>query len=325
MAFKIGSNFHIIHMTDDLRELDLWYYDVFSVRRFMPEGYMPAEKRDASLVLLGDLCIEPLAPAFRVEGWEKMPLGRFYSRHGKRLHSIAWYVDEGMAELYDNLRSAGFDCRGTAGVRLTEDYVEGPVFTNPKDTLTQLEFIPAPNVAGGPAMLRDPRYAPGWSPSWWADYHPLQIQKTSHVTVSTFDLAKARDIFVNVLDGVLLLEEDNDIHGSHSAYVLVGRDLIIELAEPVDGGPLREDMVKFHHGLYSVTYKVRDLDAAGEHLARKGVKTTSFDGRFLITDPETTHGCVMGFTTWEIPGDPRPDWTNVIDGEVPARLFAGRE
>ena len=86
MAFKIGKNFHVIHMAGDVRELGLWYYDVFSVRQFIPESYMAAEKRDASLVLLGDLCIEPLAPAFRVEGWERMPLGRYYSQHGKRLH-----------------------------------------------------------------------------------------------------------------------------------------------------------------------------------------------------------------------------------------------
>jgi hypothetical protein len=324
MAFKIGKNFHIIHMTDDLRELDLWYYDVFSVRRFMPEGYMAAEKRDASLVVLGDLCIEPLAPAFRVDGWDKMPLGRFYSRHGKRLHSIAWYVDAGMSDLYDSLRAAGFDCRGTAGVRLTEDYVEGPVFTNPKDTLTQLEFIPAPNVPGGPSMLRDPRYAEGWHPSWWADFHPLQIQKTSHVTVSTFDLARARDIFVGVLQGTLLFEGDNEIHGSHSAFVLVGSDLIIELAEPIEGGPLQQDMVRFHHGVYSLTFKVRDLEMAREHLDRKGVKTDRVDEETIVTDPETSHGCVMAFTTWEVPGDPRPDWSNITDGPVPAQMFSGR-
>ena len=62
MAFRIGKNFHIIHMSDDLRELDGWYYDIFSVQRFMPDSYGAAEVRDASLVLIGDLCIETLAP-----------------------------------------------------------------------------------------------------------------------------------------------------------------------------------------------------------------------------------------------------------------------
>src|SRR5690242_20572310 len=105
MGFKIGKNFHIIHMTGELRELDLWYYDLFSVRRFMPESYMPAEKRYASLALLGGLCVEPLAPAFDVEGWDSMPLGRYFNRHGNRFHSMAWYVDEGMSELYDTLKA----------------------------------------------------------------------------------------------------------------------------------------------------------------------------------------------------------------------------
>ena len=59
MAFKIGKNFHIIHITDDLKALDAWYYDVFSCQRFMPDSYMKSEVRDASLVLIGELCIEP--------------------------------------------------------------------------------------------------------------------------------------------------------------------------------------------------------------------------------------------------------------------------
>jgi hypothetical protein len=106
MAFRIGNNFHIIHMTQDLRQLGLWYYDVFAVRMLVPEGHMPEEKRDASLVLIGDLCIEPLAPSFWVEGWETMPLGRFFTHHGQRFHSLAWYVDEGMGELFETLRAA---------------------------------------------------------------------------------------------------------------------------------------------------------------------------------------------------------------------------
>ncbi len=36
MAFRIGKNFHIVHMTGDLRQLDLWYYDLFSVGQFIP-------------------------------------------------------------------------------------------------------------------------------------------------------------------------------------------------------------------------------------------------------------------------------------------------
>ena len=131
MPFKIGKNFHIIHMTSDLRVLDLWYYDIFSVRRFMPESYMPAEKRDASLVLLGDLCIEPLSPSFGVDGWDRMPLGRFFQMHGDRFHSLAWYVDEDMGDLFEKLRAAGIECRGTAGVRLSRRLPRRPGIHSP--------------------------------------------------------------------------------------------------------------------------------------------------------------------------------------------------
>jgi catechol 2,3-dioxygenase-like lactoylglutathione lyase family enzyme len=321
MPFKIGKNFHIIHMTSDLRELDLWYYDIFSVRRFMPESYMPAEKRDASLVLLGDLCIEPLSPSFGVDGWERMPLGRFFQKHGDRFHSLAWYVDEGMEDLFETLRAVDIECRGTAGVLLSDTYEDGPVFTHPRDTITQLEFIPAPNAPGGPAMLRDPRFTSSWSASWWADYHPLQIQKLSHVTVSTYDLAKARDVFVDILQGTILDERDNPVHSSRSIFVLVGEDVVVELAEPTGDGPLHSDMAKFHHGIYGLTFKVRDLADAQHYLRHKGVRIASTDGTTAVTDPATTHGCVMAFTTADIPGDPRPDWTDHTEGPIPAQLF----
>ena len=321
MGFQIGKNFHIIHMTDDLRDLDTWYYDVFSVRRFMPESYMDAEKRDATLVILGELCIEPLAPAFRMNEWERMPLGRFFNRHGKRFHSLAWYVDEGMEELFEALKAAGVECRGTAGIHLDTDYPGGPVFTHPKDTLTQLEFIPSPIAPGGPSMLGDPRYDDGWSPSWWADTHPLQIQKASHVTVSTFDLAETLKLYVDVLDGKLLHEADNDVIHSHSAFVQVGTDLVLELAQPSGPGPLKDDMERFHHGVHAVSFKVRDIDDARQHLERKGVRFTFEHETTLVTDPTTTQGVVMGFTTWEVPGDERPDWTDPKGGPIRAQMF----
>ena len=321
MSFTIGKNFHIIHTTSDLRELDLWYYDVFSVRRFMPDSYLPDEKRDASLVVLGDFCIEPLAPSFSVDGWERMPLGRFFTQHGARFHSLAWYVNEGMDELFETLRAAEIECRGTAGIRLHDHYEGGPVFTHPRDTMTQLEFIPAPNVAGGPKMLGDPRFAPGWSPSWWADVHPLQIQKVSHVTVSTDDPAAAHDLYVDVLHGTVLDERDNPVLGSHSLFVLVGEDTVVELATPVGDGPLQSDMAQFPHGIHALTFKVRDLDDAAQYLERKGVKVESTDGTTVVTDPATTHGCVMAFTTTEIPGDPRTDWSEHTDGPIPAQVF----
>jgi catechol 2,3-dioxygenase-like lactoylglutathione lyase family enzyme len=323
VAFKIGKNFHIIHMTGNLKELDAWYYDVFSAQRFMPDSYMKSEVRDASLVAIGDLCIEPLAPAFHVDGWDKMPLGRFYNRLGSRYHSLAWYVDEGMGDLYNDLKAAGVRCYGTAGVTQEGDAPQGALFTHPRDTYTQLEFVPGPQpgVAGA---LRDPRFQTGWAPVWWADYHPLQVQKFSHATISTHDVNKARDLYVDVLKGKLVHEGEVASNKSTSAFVLVGDDLMVEFAQPVDdSSPIAADLERYHESIYAVTYKVRDLGQAEEYLSKKGVKFASNDGTTMVSDPSTTQGCIMAFTTWGIPGDPRPDWSEHSgSGPLPIEILS---
>src|ERR1700677_3346354 len=43
--FRIGKNFHTIHMSDDLQELDRWYDDVFSVHRYMGPSYAEVLQR----------------------------------------------------------------------------------------------------------------------------------------------------------------------------------------------------------------------------------------------------------------------------------------
>ena len=92
-------------------------------------------------------------------------------------------------------------------------------------------------------------------------------------------------------------------------------------AEPVGNGPLQDDMGRFHDGIYAVIFKVQDLDDAQRDLKRKSVKVTWSSPTAFVTDPETTHSVVMGFTTWEVPDDPRPDWTEWSEGFLPARLF----
>jgi catechol 2,3-dioxygenase-like lactoylglutathione lyase family enzyme len=311
VPFTITKNFHIIHMTDDLKALDAWYYDIFSVRRFMSDSYSPTEVRDASLVLIGTLCVEPLAPAFRVEGWEGMPLGRFYRRLGNRWHSLAWYVPEGIADLYRDLVAAGVRTYGSGGVKQEGDEPLGALFTHPRDTFTQLEFVTGP-VPGQPETrpsLSDPRMKPGWSPEWWARHHPLHIQTFSHATIAVNDLTKAVDLYTNVLKGKLLHETEVGVTKTRSAFIAIGEDMVIEFAQPLDSAsPVAADIERNNESLYAATFKVADLAAAEVYLRAKGVDFTTNDGTTMLTDPATTHGVVMGFTTWRIPNDTRPDW-----------------
>jgi hypothetical protein len=60
--FEIGRLFHLTHVVSDLDAVDRWYDEVFSVTRFY-HGYEELAGRDASLIAISDLVLEPMAPA----------------------------------------------------------------------------------------------------------------------------------------------------------------------------------------------------------------------------------------------------------------------
>ena len=298
----IGKLFHIIHMTGDLPSLEAWYDDVFSVRRgFLDHHYMPGEKRDASLVVLGDCVIEPLAPAFRIEGWEVMPLGRFYKRFGNHWHSIAWYTDDA-GEIWQRCTDSNVRVYVEGGV-LTDQRppADSAIMTHPRDTITQLEFM-----RRDPDRLHDPRFLPDWDPNWWVNNHPLGLQWLAYTTVLTRDLDRARHVYTDVLGGTVLHESQSELTGTRNSYLRMGESTIVELAQPIGEGTIAaEDMTangEIHH---AAAFKVADLGQAEKYLASKGIKTVQRDDATLLTDPATTHGVPFRWTTWMVPGDPR--------------------
>lgn len=305
--FTITKNFHIIHMTDDLPKLDAWYDDVFAVTRFMDQQYADILKRHGSLVLIGDLCIEPMQPAFEHDGWEHVAIGKFWQRFHTRLHSIAWYTEsrDDVVEIFRALTANGVRIYGGRGDQSPDEPPPGPLFTHPRDTYTQLQFM-APMIGQGPI---DPRFGPEFDPSWWAREHPLHVRKSSHVTLAVRDVEKAKHLFVDVLAGRFLHEEDRALTSTRSAFVALGQDLVLELAEPLDAdAAIAIDMDEYGESLYSLAFQVADLDAAERHLRERGVDFVDRDASTLVADRATTHGAQFSFTTWEIPNDPRPAW-----------------
>jgi Glyoxalase/Bleomycin resistance protein/Dioxygenase superfamily len=296
----IGKLFHIIHLTGDLPALEAWYDDVFSVRRgFLDHNYMPGEKRDASLVTVGDCVIEPLAPAFRIEGWDVMPLGRFYQRFGNHWHSIAWYTDDA-GEVWQRCTDNGVRVFVEGGVRTTErPSPNAAIMTHPKDTIAQLEFF---NPYGTLMEEKDPRLQPGWDPTWWADNHPLGLVGLAYATVLTRDLDQARKVYTDVLGGTLVGESNSELTGTHNNYVLVG-DTVVELATPTRDGTLAaDDMAANGQIFHSATFRVKDLDQAEKYLQSKGIESLARDEHTLLTSPDTTHGVPFRWTTSDISG-----------------------
>jgi catechol 2,3-dioxygenase-like lactoylglutathione lyase family enzyme len=273
----------------------------------MDKQYSDILKRHGSLVLIGDLCIEPMQPAFEDDGWEQVAIGKFWQRFRTRLHSIAWYTEtrDDVVEIFRALVANDVRIFGGRGDASPDEPPPGPLFTHPRDTYTQLQFMARPPVGTG-VGLTDPRFEDTFDPSWWTREHPLHIRKSSHVTLAVRDVNQAKHLFADVLQGRLLHEEDRAITSTRSAFVALGEDLVLELAEPLDeSAMIATDMKEYGESLYSVAFQVADLDEAERHLASKGVEFVDRDATTLVADRATTHGAQFSFTTWEIPNDLR--------------------
>ncbi len=297
MTFTIGKLFHIIHISDDLAELDSWYDEIFQpIRGIMDNAYSEVEKRDASLIVIGDAIIEPMA-ASNVAGAEEMPVGRFYSRFGRHWHSLAWYLDD-VGAAWQQMTDLGVRVVTDGGVPLPERPSSGSLFTHPRDTHTQLEFFPH-------IIPTDPRFSPDFNDLAWEQY-PLGLVRMAYATVVVADIDKATNLFTNVLQGKKLHESISDLTGTRNIYVLVGENTIVEIAQPLEPGSIAgQDLASNGDMCHAVAWQVLDLDRAEKFLASKNIKIIARDEHTLIADPDDTFGAPMRFTNIQIPGDPR--------------------
>ncbi|SDH62376.1 VOC family protein [Pseudonocardia oroxyli] len=295
MTFKITKLFHLIHMTDDFAALDKWYEEVFGAVRFT-DGvrgfpYLDVEKRDATLTAVAGVCIEPLAPAFEVEGADEAPIGRFYRKFGSHWHSIAWHLDDPL-DLSRHLKDKGVRIFGRGGTTEAPTAAD-PIFTHPKDTVCALEFMTREAVS----QLPDPRYVdPDYDSIDWTTRTPLGLKDLGYVTVTTTDLDRAKKVFVEWLDGHVLGESTSDLTGTRDVYVQVG-EIVVQLAQPVGTDSLAAvDLARNGESLHSVTWQVADLAKAKTFLADKGVTAAAEDAHTLLADPAGTFGAYHRFT-----------------------------
>ena|SRR5579863_604911 len=294
--FRIGREFHLLHVVSDLNAVDEWYDRVFSVRRFV-RNYMKAAMRKASLVLIGDFVMEPAQPV-QSPGWEKSALGKFYGRYGQHFHSIAWYVDD-LRETSIELSKHKIRMFDMVGNAVTEAVRGDAVWTHPQDTHAAFEFAIAPR------FFIDPRLQPGWSIEFPRDQHPLGIERASHITVLFKNLNDARGIYEEAMGGKLIHQEDLP-QRKRSLFFAVGEDTVIEAAQPLSpSSPEGQDLERAGEGIFSVTFKTKDLNRAAAHL-RSHNQRVEFDGaNTLVINRDDAFGMVLGFTERQIPNDPR--------------------
>jgi catechol 2,3-dioxygenase-like lactoylglutathione lyase family enzyme len=299
----ITEFFHLIHIVDDEDEVDSWYDAVFAPKRFAEKGWMDMEKRWASLSMIGDFMIEVIEPSGEEEHL-MMPLSKFRTRFGQHFHSLAWYTDDGgIKPLFDRLRSMGVRIAKPGGGVWPEGEVDpGPtIFTHPKDTFGQVEFVDV-SVHWRDT---DPRYQPGWSSAWQRDEHPLGIRRVSHLTTIVADLAGATDLYEGAFGAHVLHRSSTP--DRESVFVFVGTETVVELARPTSTqGRLAEDLAANGELPHACTFLVSDLDSVERHVAHVGVRVADRAGDVLTLDPVDCYGAVYAFTTSSVPGDPRP-------------------
>jgi catechol 2,3-dioxygenase-like lactoylglutathione lyase family enzyme len=293
--FKIGKIFHLTHVVNDLAAVDRWFDEIFAVNCFY-HGFEKLAAREASLVLIGDLVMEPVMLA-KVPDADRTPIGKFLARFGQHFHSIAWYVDDVGAMAADlgqhNLRLYDVTGRVVKPPLRTE-----AIWTHPKETHALLEFAATGNY------IPDPRLQPGWTTAPWRD-HPLGIDRTSHITVLFGDLKVAKSLYVDLLGGKLLHESETPGR-KRSAFIAVGEDTVIEAAQPLSATSAEgRDLEANGEGVHAVTFKTLNLTRAAEFLKSKKQRIQAENANSFVLNVEDSFGMPMGFTDLPIPGDPR--------------------
>ncbi len=294
--FKIGKLFHLTHVVSDLNAVDKWYDEVFAVTRYY-HGFAKAAGRDASLIAIGDVIMEPMTPS-KVEGLRNQSVKRFHDRFGEHFHSIAFYVND-VPAISTHLANHNLKMWDVTGRPVTPPNEKFAVWTHPKETPGQLEFaIIERNTI-------DPRLQPAWSPEYWREHHPLGIEHASHITTVVKDLGAAQKFYVDVLGGKLIHEHET-AGRKRSAFVAIGEDTIVELARPTSSNTAEaRDLEQNGEGVHALTFKTRNVARASDFLKSKTLKPEADGAGAISLGREQCFGMVIGFTERPIPGDPR--------------------
>jgi extradiol dioxygenase family protein len=294
--FKIGKLFHLTHVVSDLNAVDRWYDEVFSVTRYY-HGFAKAAGRDASLIAIGDIIMEPMTPS-KVEGLRNLSVKRFHDRFGEHFHSIAFYVDD-VPAISTHLAKHNLKMWDVTGRPVTPPNEKFAVWTHPKETPGQLEFaIVERNTI-------DPRLQPAWSSEFWREHHPLGIEHASHITTVVRDLDAAKKFYCDVLGGKTIHEHESSGR-KRSAFIAIGEDTVVELAQPTSSNTAEaRDLEKNGEGVHALTFKTRNLARATDFLKSKQLKPEADGASAVALGREQAFGMVIGFTERPIPGDPR--------------------
>jgi catechol 2,3-dioxygenase-like lactoylglutathione lyase family enzyme len=273
---------HINQVLGPFEEANSFYDKVFGAVEYM-NSYDEGERRDASLFLVGDTCIELFSPRD-----DESLLGRNLARHGPSFHSFEWKVPD-----LDEAREAFRE----RGVRITTDRPGSFFMTHPKDCNgLLLELCPH-------EMGNDPRNEAGWTAEPWR-IGPLGIDRLNAMSAAVADVGSAA-AWLHDLTGVEALYEEDRPGVGRAVGFWIG-DTALELLEPAATGPVADHLAGVGPRLRSIVFRVADTAATADHLAAMGVRVVPGDVEGSIAvHPDDNYGVLWQFTESALPADPR--------------------
>jgi hypothetical protein len=299
--FGIGGMIHAVHMSDDVPALNRFYEEVFGGLVYMgvdEPHYLPVEDRWAGLLLISDLCVETMAPNVPVD--PKKPVGRFFTKFGRHLHSVGYKVDD-LVGLGDHLIEKGTYVGAPGGGKIEKMPPDLTyVYPHPRDLHGLMVELCNKDMAN------DPRLLDTWSSQvkFWELSHPLGIRRLAYVTLGVRDLDAAVDTWIGKMQAVPVTEGMDDAGQFRYAIVQLG-DCLLQVAQPLDDtSPLGVHTARWGNMIYGITFNVRDLDSVEAWLEKKDIGSSRLRPGLVAADPEDCYGAPYFFTTDRIPNDP---------------------
>jgi catechol 2,3-dioxygenase-like lactoylglutathione lyase family enzyme len=243
---------HVNQLVDDFEAAAAFYARAFGAREFW-RGWDEEQRRDASLFVIGDVCIELFAPRD-----DQSLLGASLARFGNSWHSFEWQVPD---------LAAARAALGERGVRVTTYRPDEFLMVHPGDCHGMLlELCPL-------EMDGDPRIEAGWDPSPWRDEHPLGVTGLHALSIAVRDRAAATTWLTDLVAGAgVVHDQPRDEVGADATGVRVA-DHVVELVEPRSAaGPVADYIARSGQRLRSIEFGVVDVDRARAHLADCGLR-----------------------------------------------------
>lgn len=281
----------------DREPCDRFYQDVFGAETvyeilITPETENMGFDREESLMMIGDTMVIPIAAAGR-GAQAGVPIGDMLRRSAAPMRWLGVALRAADLKSADPwLRERGFKLHYDAG--LEESY-----FMISRGQLMgfRIEVL-------GQDLPNDPRNDPAWSPGKWRDKHPLGIEGLQSIGLSAPSLDDARELFVGRLEWPEVGARELPGDDASCACFNMGDTVIEAMAGHSSETPVARHAIDTK-GIYCLTFKVRDAEAAAEYLRGKGLALIGdVTDRFAIA-PDEAHGRLIYFTGNTVEGYPK--------------------